>query len=297
VNVEADAVVVRGLSKRYGAIDALIDVDLTVPARSTVAVLGPNGAGKTTFLEILEGFRSRDEGHVAVLGRDPANADARFRESVGVVLQSCEAEPYLSVRELLELHRRYYRTPRGTDELLELVGLIDRADRKVRQLSGGELRRVDVALALVGRPQLLVLDEPTTGFDPHARAATWEVIRQLQRDGVTIVLTTHYLEEAEQLADQIVVIAAGRVIADATPADLAAGRARRRITFRAPKDVDPASAPVHVQVVDGRWVLETDRPTEDLRRLTTWATNDRVALDDLEVAAPRLQDVYLELVG
>jgi ABC-2 type transport system ATP-binding protein len=297
VNDAGDAVVVSGLSKRYGTVEALVDVHLRVEAGSTVAVLGPNGAGKTTFLEILEGFRSRDAGRVAVLGQDPATANAAFRGAVGVVLQSCEAEPYLTVRELLEQHRRYYRTPREAAQLLELVGLVDRADRKVRQLSGGELRRLDVALALVGHPRLLFLDEPTTGFDPQARLATWEVIRLLQRDGVTIVLTTHYLEEAEQLADRIVVIDGGRVIADATPAELAAGRARRRISFRAPDDVEPAAAPVTIDVDAGRWVLETDQPTEDLRRLTTWASRQHIPLDDLEVAAPRLLDIYLELVA
>ena len=290
-----NAVAVEGVSKCYGTCEALRDVSFAVPYGATVAVLGPNGAGKTTLVEILEGFRTRDDGYVEVLGRDPGRADRAFREEIGVVLQSCQAEPYLKVVELLELHRGYYRNPAPAELLLAQVGLADSGTSRVRQLSGGQLRRLDLALALVGQPKLVFLDEPTTGFDPQARRDAWTLVKDLQTSGTTIVLTTHYLEEAETLADRVIVIADGRVVADDTPDYLTARRGRRSISFAPIGGIAPGELPVPVTVRDGSWSLETDRPTSVLRELTNWAAARGIELDDLTVAPLRLEDVYLEL--
>ena len=211
------AIVVEGLRKRYGDREVLHGIDLVVEPGEVVAVLGPNGAGKTTTVEILEGLQPRDAGSVRVLGEDPWRAGTGFRERVGVVLQQGSPEPFVSVRELVELHRSFYERALPADQLLALVDLTEHARKRVRTLSGGQQRRLDIALALVGDPELLFLDEPTTGFDPEARLRAWDMIRTFRELGKTIVLTTHYLDEAAALADRIVVLAGGRVVAERTP--------------------------------------------------------------------------------
>ena len=289
---------VEGLSKRYGAATAVDDVSFAVEAGGIVAILGPNGAGKTTTIEILEGFRTRTSGHVRVLGHDPARAGTEFRERVGVVLQECEPEPYLDVRELVEMFRGYYRDPRPTTEVLALVGLEDEAGRRVRRLSGGQRRRLDLALALVGRPELVFLDEPTTGFDPTARRAAWESIRGLRETGTTLVLTTHYLDEAEALADRILVLKEGRLVADGAPHAIAGRDARScRIRFVPSRPVEPCAAPVAVDVERGVWFHETSDPTSAMHDLTRWALSSGFTLDQLAIVQPSLEDVYLELIG
>jgi ABC-2 type transport system ATP-binding protein len=290
------AIRVAGLRKSYGDVEAVRDVGFEVADGETVAVLGPNGAGKTTTVEILIGLRRRDAGAVEVLGADPETAGRPFREQIGVVLQTCEPEPYLSAREQLDLYAGWYRAPRPTDELLELVGLTHRADARCRSLSGGERRRLDLALALVGGPRLLFLDEPTTGFDPDARRTAWSVVGGLRAAGTTVVLTTHYLDEAEALADRVVVIAGGRVVADAPPADIGARRARVEIRFTAPTDVPPGDAPLPVEVRGTHWVVETREPTRALHALTGWALDRGTDLGDLDVHRPTLEDAYLEVV-
>ena len=289
---------VEGLRKRYGDAVAVDDVSFTVEAGGIVAILGPNGAGKTTTVEILEGFRPRTSGVVRVLGRDPARATAQLRERVGVVLQECEPEPYLKVRELVEMFRGYYRDPRPAAEVLDLVGLADDAGQRVRRLSGGQRRRLDLALALVGRPELVFLDEPTTGFDPMARRAAWESIRALRETGTTLVLTTHYLDEAETLADRILVLKDGRIVADGAPHAIAGRDARSsRIRFVPSDAVAPCDAPVAVELDRGVWWHDTDDPTTAMHRLTGWALSSGFTLDQLAVVQPSLEDVYLELIA
>jgi ABC-2 type transport system ATP-binding protein len=272
----------KGLRKAYGRQVAVDGVDLEVARGEIVAVLGPNGAGKTTAVSILEGFLAADAGEVRVLGEDPAHASAEWRERVGIVLQTSAPEAELTVRECLEMHAGWYRSPRGVDETLALAGLTDRAERRGAQLSGGERRRLDVALALVGDPELVFLDEPTTGFDPAARREAWRVVAGLRDLGVTVVLTTHYLEEAERLADRIVVLRDGQVIAEGTPRTLGArDRAAALITFTG---------------ADGRpRELRSASVAADLHRLTADALERGDDLADLEVRRPTLEDVYLEL--
>ena len=211
------AVDVRGLRKAYGSFEAVRGVDLRIQRREVFALLGPNGAGKTTTVEILEGYRKRDAGEVTVLGFDPAKQERRFREQIGIVLQSTGIDPYLTVAETVDLFGGYYPNPRPTDEVLEVVGLTEQRDIRVRKLSGGQQRRLDVAVGLAGDPELLFLDEPTTGFDPGARRGAWEMIRNLQTIGKTVVLTTHYMDEAEQLADHVAIMARGEIVALGTP--------------------------------------------------------------------------------
>ena len=275
---------VRGLRKAYGSRVAVDGIDLDVRRGEIVAVLGPNGAGKTTAVSILEGFLTADAGDVRVLGEDPVNASADWRERVGIVLQSSAPEAELTVRECVAMHAGWYRSPRDVDETLALAGLSDRADRRGAQLSGGERRRLDVALALVGDPELVFLDEPTTGFDPAARREAWAVVAGLRDLGVTVVLTTHYLEEAERLADRIVVLRDGRVIAEGTPRTLGArDRAAALITW-----TDPDGAPRE---------LRSTALAADLNALTAAALERGDDLADLEVRRPTLEDVYLELTA
>jgi len=268
---------------------------LSVQRGEIFAVLGPNGAGKTTTIEILEGFRRRSAGRVQVLGVDPARATPAWRERVGVVLQSSTPEPDLTVRETLTLYAGYYVRPVPIPRLLELCGLTDQAAMRNRRLSGGQQRRLDVALALVGNPELLFLDEPTTGFDPAARHAAWEMVAGLKELGTTIVLTTHYLEEAEFLADRIAVIDQGHIVAEGTPHDLG-GRdlAPTTISFRAPPGDRAWPLPVAASQGD-RVRIVTHQPTEDLSRLTSWAVAEGIELVDLDVRRPSLEDIYLEL--
>ena len=290
------AIVVDGLRKSYGAVEAVRGVSFKVEEGEVFGLLGPNGAGKTTTIEILEGYRRRDAGTVTVLGVDPQTGGRKLRERVGLVLQEAAVPAMLSVRELVEMYRGYYPSPRPTAEIIELVGLTEKADERVRKLSGGQQRRLDVALGLVGDPELIFLDEPTTGFDPSARRAAWEVVRNMRTLGKTIVLTTHYMDEAQYLADRICVIAAGKVVAEGTPETLRAHTEQRtHIRFEMPAGLDAAKLPIPASVDNGLAVIETATPTRSLRDLTTWAVGQGLELPNLEVTRPSLEDVYLEL--
>jgi ABC-2 type transport system ATP-binding protein len=276
------AISVRGLRKSYGALDALRGVDFEVERGEVFGLLGPNGAGKTTTVEILEGYRRRDAGEVEVLSVDPARAGSDWRERIGVVLQSSAMYETLSVTESLDLFAGYYTSPRPVDEVVELVGLREKRDTVVRRLSGGQRRRLDLGLALVGDPELIFLDEPTTGFDPHARRQAWETLRSLRSLGKTILLTTHYLDEAERLADRVAVLRRGEIVAVGPPRQLIGSVPATEIRYRE----------------NGREVvLETDRPTHVLHDLTAKALQENRELEGLVVTRPTLEDVYLELTG
>jgi len=296
-----DAVIsLRGLRKRYHDREAVRGIDLEVRRGEIFTFLGPNGAGKTTTVEIMEGFRQATGGTVTVLGQDPWGAPASWRARIGIVLQDSEAEPGLTVRECLELYAGYYPAPRDVDETMALVDLAGQADQRGSALSGGQRRRLDVALALIGDPELIFLDEPTTGFDPAARRAAWEVIAGLRDLGKTVFLTTHYMEEAERLADRIVVIAGGEIVAAGTPQTLGGRQLEAaQITFSL-SDSSAADLPaalaarVHTQA-GGRLVLSTTHVAADLNELSGWALAREFELSDLEVTRPTLEDVYLQL--
>ncbi len=296
-------VAVRGLRRRYGRLDAVAGVDLEVYPGEIFAFLGPNGAGKTTTVEILEGFRTRSEGEVRVLGVDPAHGDAAWRNRIGAVLQESQPEPGLTVRECLQLYAGYYSEPREIAETMALVGLEEKADTIGEQLSGGQRRRLDVALALIGDPELIFLDEPTTGFDPSARRTAWSVIDGLRSLGKTVFLTTHYMDEAEQLADRIAVIAAGRIVATGTPATLG-GRNRMATTIRftLPDGTHPGDLPSELRALAvgenrQRLTLATETPLVHVRALAEWALARGFDLPDLDVRRPTLEDVYLDLTA
>jgi len=292
-------IAVRGLHKRYGDHEAVRGVDLEVRRGEIFAFLGPNGAGKTTVVEILEGFRERSEGDVTVLGADPARAGGDWRDRVGVVLQESSPEPGLTVRECLELYAGYYRAPRPIDETIALVGLGAKADTPGEALSGGQRRRLDVALALVGDPELIFLDEPTTGFDPSARRTAWDVVAGLRDLGKTVFLTTHYMDEAERLADRIAVIVGGQIVAGGTPATLG-GRDRMptRIRFTPSAGAEPlpaALAPLARPAADGATTLTSEAPLAHVGMLAEWALRGGFDLPDLDVRRPTLEEVYLSL--
>ncbi|MGH9062380.1 MAG: ABC transporter ATP-binding protein [Acidimicrobiales bacterium] len=297
------AIVARGLRKSYGALEAVRGIDLDVPAGQVFALLGPNGAGKTTTVEILEGYRARSGGAVTVLGTDPAQGGAPFRSRIGIVLQECAIDPYLSVTEVLTQRAAYYPRPRPVPEVLALVGLQAKARARVRLLSGGQQRRLDLALALVGDPELIFLDEPTTGFDPSARRAAWEVVANLASLGKTILLTTHYMDEAQALAAQVAVMAGGQVVALGPPATLGGrDRAAHQVRFRVggggmAADLPALGGPLTAGAADGELLLSTVTPTADLHVLTGWAIAHGVELEALSVAQPTLEDVYLQLTG
>ena len=294
-----DAVItVRGLRKRYGDMEAVAGIDLDIRRGEIFAFLGPNGAGKTTTVEILEGFRRRTDGDVRVLGVDPQHAGSAWRNRVGTVLQESSPEPGLTVHECLELYAGYYDTPRAIDETIALVGLQGTEETLGERLSGGQRRRLDVALALIGDPELIFLDEPTTGFDPSARRAAWAVIEGLRELGKTVFLTTHYMDEAENLADRIAIISAGRIVAEGTPETLG-GRERMsaHITFTLPDAVDTGDLPLPATIVDGRAVVESAQPLADVKTLADWAAGRSVDLPDLDVRRPSLEDVYLQLTA
>ncbi|HEY3758136.1 MAG TPA: ABC transporter ATP-binding protein [Solirubrobacteraceae bacterium] len=296
-------IVIEALRKRYGDREAVRGIDLEVRGGEIFAFLGPNGAGKTTTVEILEGFRRASAGRVEVLGVDPWRAPSAWRERIGIVLQESEAEPGLTVRECVELYAGYYRAPRDVEQTLALVALGDQQQVRASALSGGQRRRLDVALALIGDPELIFLDEPTTGFDPSARRAAWEVIAGLRALGKTVFLTTHYMEEAERLADRIAVIVAGEIVAQGTPQTLGDRQlTRTRITFVPPRGTCVADLPAvlaeHGELdVGGQIVLSSARVADDLHALTGWALERGLDLEDLEVRHPTLEDVYLSLTA
>jgi ABC-2 type transport system ATP-binding protein len=294
----AVAVEITDLRKSYGSVEAVRGISLSVNEGEVFALLGPNGAGKTTTVEILEGFRHRDGGRVSVLGFDPATGDRKLKEQMGIVLQTVGVDPYLTVAETVDMFRGYYPKPRPRDEVIELVGLTEKRDSRVTKLSGGQQRRLDMAVALAGDPRVLFLDEPTTGFDPGARRSAWETIKGLAGLGKTIFLTSHSMDEVQYLADRVAIIAAGRVVAEGTP-DTLAGRekAAATIRFRLPSgaaELPPqlrASAKAGADGVE----LETMDPTRTLFDLTSWAVQEGISLDGLEVTRPTLEDVYLQI--
>jgi ABC-2 type transport system ATP-binding protein len=294
---------VRGLRKSYGAHEVVAGIDLDVRCGEVFAFLGPNGAGKTTTVEILEGYRSRSAGKVTVLDEDPSSADGGWRSRIGLVLQSCTMPPELTVRELVELYAGYYPHPRPVAQTIELVGLTDKRDARTKQLSGGQLRRLDVALALIGDPELVFLDEPTTGFDPSARHHAWEVIANLRELGKTIFLTTHYMDEAQTLADHVAVIVAGRIVAQGTPETLGGrDRALSDVSFRLPAGTVLTELPGELASIarqrdDGRVHLGVREPASALYALAGWALEHGESLDSLTVGRPTLEDVYLRLAG
>jgi len=302
--VSSAAISIKGLRKTYDDLEAVRGVDLEVFPEEIVAVLGPNGAGKTTTVEILEGYRDRDGGEVSVLGVDPAKPTPAWRDRIGIVLQSTTLEPALTVRESLQQYAGYYRNPREVDEVIGLVGLEEQAGTRARKLSGGQQRRLDVGIALVGDPDLLFLDEPTTGFDPSARRQAWEMVAGLRGLGKTVLLTTHYMEEAQFLADRVAIMSEGRIVALDTPENL--GDRRRMpttISFSVPAGTDLAGIAGVGQTQSSseddtglRTVsIGTHEPVADLNRITGWAIESDLEIQHLEVRRPSLEDVYLEL--
>ncbi len=293
------AIVVDKVVKRYGGVTALSGVSLAIAEGEVFALLGPNGAGKTSLVEILEGHRDRDAGTVAVLGMDPATGGRALRERIGIVLQEGGLEGELTVIETVRYTATLFPKARPIEELIALVGLQEKMRARVRTLSGGQRRRLELALGLVGDPDLIFLDEPTTGFDPSARRQAWELVRALRTFGKTILLTTHYMDEAQALADRIAVIAHGRIVAEGTPATLG-DRHRRgaRVRFRVMTDVSLQDMPPPFAGKIGAWIeAEVKDTTAALHALTGWAVARRVELDGLTVVPPTLEDVYLDLIA
>jgi ABC-2 type transport system ATP-binding protein len=295
---ESSAVVINGLTKSYGPVKAVAGVTLRIEYGEVFALLGPNGAGKTTTVEILEGYRRRDGGDVSVLGLDPGHQRAKLKPRIGIVLQSTGVDRYLTVRETIAMYSGYYPHPRPVDDVIDVVGLAEKRNSRVVKLSGGQQRRLDVAIALAGDPDLLFLDEPTTGFDPSARHEAWEVVKNLSALGKTVLLTTHYMDEAQALANRVAVIAAGRIVAEGTPATLA-GRdtARARVLFTPPGTLTPPSELDAQPNGDGRYEMRPADLTAAVHKLTGWALENGAVLDDLQILRPSLEDVYLQLTG
>jgi ABC-2 type transport system ATP-binding protein len=290
---------VRGLRKAYGDVQAVDGVSFDIAEREVVALLGPNGAGKTTTVEILEGYRRADAGELAVLGMDPATGGRAYREQIGIVLQEAGFEDEFSARELIRLQAGFYGHPRPVDEVIAMVGLEEKADDRVKTLSGGQRRRLDLALGIVGDPAVLFLDEPTTGFDPSARRRAWDLIDRLRDLGTTILLTTHYMDEAEHLADRLIVMNRGRVVAEGTAEQLAArAGAETIVSFRLPDEMSVGGLPAvgtRVSLAGSTVEVHSGAPTHDVHLLTQWALERGIELADLRLARPDLEDVYLEL--
>lgn len=290
------AIEVKGLVKRYGDLSAVDGVDLVVEAGEVFALLGPNGAGKTTTVEILEGHRQADGGSITVLGFDPANGGREYRERIGIVLQEGAVERELTVREALTIYGGMYPRQLSAGELIGMVGLEEKADARIKTLSGGQQRRLELALGLVGDPDLIFLDEPTTGFDPSARRQAWEVLENLTALGKTILLTTHYMDEARHLADRIAIIDRGRIVAEGTPETLGGRDGGAVVRFSLPTGSVLDDLPIPGARVNGKLIeVETESPTRALYELTSWAVQRDLELEDLVVDRPSLEDVYLEL--
>ncbi len=291
------AIAVAGLEKHYGELAAVGGINLTVAEGEVFALLGPNGAGKTTTVEILSGHRNRSAGSVEVVGFDPETGGRKFREHIGIVLQVTALEPELEVGEVLDTYAAIYPNPRPVDEVIEIVGLEEKRGSRVKTLSGGQQRRLELALGIVGDPDVIFLDEPTTGFDPSARRQAWGLIENLRRLGKTILLTTHYMDEAQNLADRVGIIAGGLIVAEGTPDDIG-GRAQGRATIRFSAGTIPVSdlpPIVRSGYEAGQVTLETSQPTAALSEITAWATERGLELEGLTVERPTLEDIYLQL--
>ena len=295
------AIVVDRLTKRFGDFAAVDGVSFEVPEGQLVAVLGPNGAGKTTTLEMLEGFAAPTSGTARVLGVDPHRGDRRWRARIGLVLQSTSLDAELTVRGTLAVFAGLYPNPRSVGEVLELVDLADDAETRVGVLSGGQRRRVDVAIGIIGRPEVLFLDEPTTGLDPEARRRAWTAVENLAETGTTVVLTTHYIDEADHLANRLILLASGRIIADTTPEGLRSRGGPATVRYRVPEDVVrddlPATLSLHMDPESRAMVVRADDPAGPLRELLGWADSHDVGLSGLEVGPPSLEDAYLAAIG
>ena len=286
------------LTKKYGDFQAVSNVSLRVHEGEIFALLGPNGAGKTTTVEILEGHRSKTSGQVKVLGMDPSENSTEFRSRVGIVLQDTGIEQYLTAVEILEQFTNFYESPRSISELLEMTGLRENKDKRVKKLSGGQKRRLDVAIGLCGNPDLLFLDEPTTGFDPSARRAFWDMIKNLKTDGTTVVLTTHYMEEAEYLADTVALMNHGKLVSQGSLSDLKISNNQTSITFKF--DESPTKLPADIQEIskisEGMVLINTESPTAVLADLTGWAISEGIELKNLEVSRQTLEEIYLGIL-
>ena len=295
------AISVHGLRKTYGENEAVRGIDFEVAPGEVFGFLGPNGAGKTTTIEILEGYRPRTDGDVSVLGIDPGSRTREWRTRIGLVLQECELNPLLTVAETMKLYSSFYPNPRPVDETLRLVGLEDRQGVRVGALSGGQQRRLDVGVGIIGNPELLFLDEPTTGFDPSARRGAWKMIEGLKELGTTIVLTTHYMDEAQHLADRVVIMREGGIVAVGAPETLGEQLGRETmIRFRTYDGVaDRVSSAIgrRPEVSGNQATIASTNPQRDLYRLLSWAEAEGVKLPDLEVRRPSLEDVFLEVTG
>ena len=293
----APVITVRGLRKSYGKVEAVRGLDLSVSSGEVFALLGPNGAGKTTTVEILEGQRDRTAGEVWVLGHDPGRNERALKRRIGIVLQSTGVEPYLRVEETIDLFRGYYPHPLPTDEILDVIGLREQRRTLVRRLSGGQQRRLDVAIGLAGDPELLFLDEPTTGFDPSARRGAWEMIRNLRSLGKTVVLTTHYMDEAENLADRVAIMVDGEIVVVGAPGELVRKDRATTIRFRVASGSGdpPAELCAEATGQDGGHAVTTDTPTRTLHQLTGWAVEHGIELAELTVSQPTLEDLFVEL--